>query len=822
MKPSSTRFRSVIWCLAATVWGLSGPSLAQDTPPPTVIPDAPISIPSVSGDAFLATEFFRSAGIMLGGANMTVESLDTAMRLTRAGLKHAPDDPDGWRLLLGLATLGEDRETQREAVDQIARLNPEDRAIRVRKLVMALDSAQTAATRAALYERLLAPDQRQRVGEPESSRLAYEYALLQRRRGDEEGFARWLAESVAIDPSNRAAAALATGYFRMKVDDPFAEAELLVTLLLADPTDVSSMATLARLLLEHGAYRGAARFYSMANNAQLVMHTLPTSGLVSDLAIAHWGAGQPESAVRAIRSYQFHMSELLRNQARRANPDLKPSQLSRLRYKLDGPLAAVQCVLMSAEGHRDGELAVTYLQASFDEAMKAFDEIEGDATAMRAQLRLNYALMLLWLDAPGADQVPTLLSEAEAHLPLNDAARARFDGWMALRADRIDEAILLLTPFAETDGACGLGLAEALLAKGLEQEAARALLSVARIEPGTLIGAAAATRLHTLLDRRVPLTPLARRLEELVASIPGSVDRYPERPSLAVSVSVEAAQRTYEALEPIIVNVTLRNTSPFRLAIDRDGPIRPHVMLRVEVAGLRRVAPPRPVVIDIDRRLALDPGETMTIPVDLRRTPAGRVFNELILGGTMAQVTVMTNVQPTIGGGFEPGLLGVESDTGTFRVNGVRLSPEWIREAIASLATESPDRVSTLVFLSRAIHQGFNFDIDETLQAAVDEILPAITEAFPTLTSIEQACALSMMSASDVLQPVTDLARKSTSSDVLLVFLIYQIAKSDDPMFAACQRGDDEDLKAIAAYLEGVLARTEAAARAASAESPGR
>ena len=51
-------------------------------------------------------------------------------------------------------------------------------------------------------------------------------ALLYRRQGFTSAFAEALAEATALDPSNRQAAALATGYFRQNVDTRLEDLEL--------------------------------------------------------------------------------------------------------------------------------------------------------------------------------------------------------------------------------------------------------------------------------------------------------------------------------------------------------------------------------------------------------------------------------------------------------------------------------------------------------------------------------------------------------------------------------------------------------------------
>ena len=94
------------------------------------------------------------------------------------------------------------------------------------------------------------------------------------------------------------------------------------------------------------------------------------------------------------------------------------------------------------------------------------------------------------------------------------------------------------------------------------------------------MGVSAADVLAELLGRRVELSRDAIRLEELAASIPSVIDRFPDEPSLAVSLRVRPAKTTFDPYEPIIINLEIRNNAPFPLAIDERGPIQPQVAWR--------------------------------------------------------------------------------------------------------------------------------------------------------------------------------------------------------------------------------------------------
>ena len=132
------------------------------------------------------------------------------------------------------------------------------------------------------------------------------------RCGDVDGFSHWLAEAVAVDPSNRSAAATAAGFFRANVSDSFGEAELLTTLVMADPTAPQALVMLAELMLEHGAYAGSDRLYQLAVRSQEALRQYSSEGMRADWAVARWGNGDPQGALDIVQLHQRRIDEVYR------------------------------------------------------------------------------------------------------------------------------------------------------------------------------------------------------------------------------------------------------------------------------------------------------------------------------------------------------------------------------------------------------------------------------------------------------------------------------------------------------------------------------
>ena len=68
----------------------------------------------------------------------------------------------------------------------------------------AIERHQTVEQRIEIYRKLLGPKYRKACGPAVTSRLCADLAFLLDRTGDVDGFSEWLAEAVAVDPSDSA------------------------------------------------------------------------------------------------------------------------------------------------------------------------------------------------------------------------------------------------------------------------------------------------------------------------------------------------------------------------------------------------------------------------------------------------------------------------------------------------------------------------------------------------------------------------------------------------------------------------------------------
>lgn len=769
----------------------------------------------------LASQYLRAAMSFVEGEVFTVQGIDGAIRLASLAAVLAPDNAETWRALVELIDLGdrpEDDELRVAALRNIARIDPEDDVTKLRLINHAIAQRQTVTDRIEAYENLLAPANKAQLGEAIASRLAFDLALLYSRTGDIQAYSSWLAEAVTLDKSNRIAAAEAAGFFRVNTSNPYDEAELLVNLMLTDPTDLVAKAALAQLLLNQGAYIAADRIYGITSQIHVVLGSLAPNGLLADQAVAQWGRGYEQVALQTIAKRQMLADEVFRQAAARDNPELSRVELGRLKSPIAPTLATIRAAIHNRLQSPEAEASLRNLKESFEAVHKVLSTKEDIADEAIASLYLQQAWVMLWL-TNDVDAVGPLLEAAKSKLEpdgINETALTRFEGWIALRQGKDELALELLSSVAEDDVAAKLGLAMINLKQGQTRNCARELLGVVRSQPGSLIGVWASDLLTEIIGRRLTRDELqtqAGRLEELVASIPAVYDLFTSEPTLAVSMRIKPAKSTFDPYEPIIVNLEITNHSPFPMAISSGGPIRPRVIFlpTIQVTRDLRFDELPPIIIDIDRRLRLEPHQPIIIPIDLRRSSINGILNDAYpIRGAMIKIRAVLNFWMPKQGIIRVSVLGSEIQSPSIRVDGVRMTEQWINSAIVTALNPNELRdLPTMGLLSR-IHT--ELPKDAPLQEKVkllSDAAEALIEGYSKISPTAQAWLLTVITRAEAMKPIISMARKSTNKYVQISYLLYHVENENDPMIEAAERSEDEDVRFMANLLREIMQKSQ-------------
>lgn len=798
--------------LALALPGISWPAFSQVDPSPAG--DRGTVVDPVTRHR-LAVELVRYGNDIIGTLPVSTRSINIAKYFYEQAASFAPDDPEISSRLLEIALVAEDDQLIDSATRQLLNASPANQLAQLRRLMSAIDRFQTAEDRIRSYEILLSPENQEALGEILSSRLAFQLAMLHRRMGDIDQFSHWLGQSIALDPSYSEAIAMGAGFFQTRAGDKIANVELLVSLLLADPTDSTTPAVLANMLMQSGAYESARRMYFLSARDITADKSVPSSDMLADLALAEWASGDRDRALATIQARQQEMDAYYRSLTRQEAPDLSPIDLARMEAPLTPTLATVRAVVASSADADTARDAMSSAIESYENALQILATQEGTQKEQASAL-LEMAWLSLWLGGD-VEKAEAWILQAQQLQELDPDAHARFDGWVQLRRGFDEDAMRSLTPLEEKDPVARLGLAVILEQQGKMQDAARKYLEVARSQPGTVIGIWSAERLSGILGTPLPMTEEAEKMTAIIANIPTVIDRYPDDPRLAISIDIEPAAQNIKPYEPVIINIELANNTPMPLAISPDGPINELILIEPVVQiPYQKALTFGPIVFDIAHRLRLEPYERITIPFDLRTVWVGLLLNLHPYQGATVMTTGILNFTASnnnmnLKTVFAPGLLGSEVTGTPLRVEGVRISEEWATGVISSSLEGSinSDDLTGLAILS--VVAGSNtgtMTTDPIPEDLAQKSLATIFQLFPTFDPVQQAWFLCVMSRSDLLDPVRSMASRDGDQLVKAIRLVRLMESGDlsllrdDPTLMSSLRSEDATIRQLAEWIE--------------------
>jgi hypothetical protein len=760
-------------------------------------------------------------------------AIEAAVELTTLATELEPSNADAWRMLAEVAEMADRPMLRVNAVRGLLAADPTDQAVQLARLRDAIDSLSTAPKRLETYERLLSPDYQSRLGPAISARIALDAALLQRRLGNIDQFARWLGEAVALDPSYVDAMAIAAGYFGDDTAGPFRQVELMTALMLANLHDPTSQVSLGEMLLSYGAYPAAERVLAMAVADRASEMDAVTNDVLADYAMAQWAAGDGPAALLTIRLRQQAIDEVFRKNIRAQQPRATPLQLARLHAPLTPKLATVRAAIQHDADPADARAAVDSAVDSFRTLAEIYKSAgtDSDADDKAAELLVQAAGVALLLDGD-PDTAEELLQHATETVVLSEEARQRFDGWIAMRRGDLETAAAMLEPLAAGSDPAMVGMAILNELRGNEQEAAKAFLSVVRSQPGTMLGIWSGKQLNQLLGRRISPREESQSLNEMIAGIDVVVDEYPTEPREALTMRVEPLKATFQPYEPIIINVELLNNSVVPMAISESGPILPMVLIepRMEITNTS-LKVNTPIIVSIDRAIRLRPRERMSVRIDLRQQWIGGFLNQFPLRGGLIRMRVVSNFavsQVSTSGGdrmvFKPGRLGVQAEGDQVRIDGVRLNDAWLSDTLdkVQLITDEDDLVA-LALLSWVVGDDVNIrtepsrvpgEADDTPLIAPgdrhplqDAAISAVLMAFPSLGPLPRAWFLSVMAPDPSLEAVFTMADQDTESVVRIGYLLRFLSPLipdealDDQRLLAFMQDDDDRVRRVAKWV---------------------
>ncbi len=691
----------------------------------------------------------------------------SAMRVI---LRYAPKDVELLRLrIAALRAAGELDEVQ-SATKQLIRLRPDDTVAQLRVLMWSIHNRQDAASRMAMYDRLLGP---RGAGLDISirSRLAFDAALLAREMG-EEGVYRDRLLLAAEDRTNKEAAALFSTEFLGRAQSGMERVELLANVVLSDPVDAGALENLAGELMRRGAFRGAQRMWDRVSDVLVNSGDGMSSQQLFEYDLGLWALEGAEATLAPIDVvYNAQVMALEMEQARMKEEGISfdedkeyvlPQIMETIRLAVylsqewavevanveeDGAEEEADAEREGAadEDKEDGaqeEVKNSRAQASLDRIEVALDDIYrsreagGDDEEMLVDLRAAVSLEMnatrLWsgLELDEAEAAVEELEGFAADDVIDAEAVDRFRGMLAAQHGDLEAAERLLGAIGASDDTFArYGLCIAEERGGSLELAIEKYRSLALDAPETLLGGLARERVEWLGGGEVDYGEDARAIDDYMMDFAPWLDRLTASPRNFIELRVESPRTSLGPLERMEVELTLKNVSRWPLAVGPGKPIHTRILLvpslRVGGKDIRlrddgtlvaeALEVVQPVVVELDRRIRLLPGESIVERVWVGKGGVGRLLDRTVSLGATVRWRAVQGFVALPDGGYEKG------------ANCITTAGDVIRRASAPKVIDEEDlafrfKEATVAELMVVLMQARGWLVDIALDPDMDDL----------------------------------------------------------------------------------------------------
>ena len=746
--------------------------------------------------------------------NIFPGQLALASELLRVATLTNPDSLPAWVKRLDLATatrddLPESEAFELEALSNIIRLDPGNTVARFRRLVGEVDLNPTAEARISDYETLLAPENINQLGDGVASRMAFELALLQRRVGDMDAFATNLARAVELDPSFPMAVETAAGFFRMATDDLAAEVELMVAAVIANPFNRLLQNTIGQLLLAEGAYDGASRVLEMAVGLgdKRVGKMVP---LLEDLALAQWGRGDLEIALRTLNEAIQSQTMRLINEIRRQNPLMDQLQILRDSPPIQPQLAMVKAVMLFAgsdtkkakEFQKELESGFSTMRLFMEEGLKnAISEDQTEEVIVLRENLGNLAADEAWARVWFSEDLATvaeLVDKALDAKAITGQQKQVIEAWVALREKRYADARAGFEEAGSDSAYANAGVAMLDAAQGRKQSAARGFMKVYKESPGTALGLWCRERLSRLIGAVIPPPEGTSELNQIIRGIPNGVFRAVSDPQGMLAINVEPKKNPIGPFEPLEIKVTLRNLLNIPLSIGLGGPIRPTIAIVPEISvAATDINQLSGQIFSIDRTFSIPARGQVDYNINFAASQLGLILNSIALQGASVRLRVVVNYQ-VVQDNVTIGPLGDQIVSIPIRMDGgyENTNPNgYLIQLIQSAS--NPRSVEDLISMG-LLSQYYNLSL-----TWIEELRPSIREAlvqgFIKLPPHARAWLLLQMPANEEdLIRIVDLALATENPALFAVLFMNWTSDPGAPSIVSGRASKDPLIRSMA------------------------
>jgi hypothetical protein len=572
------------------------------------------------------------AGVKVAGA-----VADVAERLYDNNARLVREDID-IRLALG------QRDKAIALLNTYRRLDPGDQIAQVQAIDLQQSKLESANEKADYLARVTASD---KVPAEVRSHAATLLANIELERGRDAASAAALNQALGLNPLNPKA-------LRMQADalaahgTAFQRTAAWVNLLRANGTDFTTASRLGEELLRAGLTQPAQdfykRFFAAVDAAGYATGADDAINYAHALIVANKTKDAGDVAAEALKD---------------APGDLSLHELRMLVAKAANDDAAFKAALGEARAQAIRALIVLHTQVDAnapkpdDRTEIKLPDVKVDVAAVQAkgdaQLAQQYLQALgdlAWVDAYFGGRAPdAAVTEAINTLAGQDSPLAhRIAGFVALSADRLDEADVAFSPVAERDVLSRLGVLALKLKKGEDKAAIAA--------EGNKLLAQLPTDIWPLVIRQSlkdagPLSfksPDTDAVAAEYAKLPADVWGFAEG-RIPYLVDLLPLTGSVGFGEPILVKVTLQNTSRRPLAIGPGTGLAQQVSIDANLRSVNDHQIPAAAVAKLTARLVVPPNQTTSTVVRLDSPELGAQLAQVPQVGAAIFTSAVTNPQ---------------------------------------------------------------------------------------------------------------------------------------------------------------------------------
>ncbi len=617
----------------------------------------------ITGEQMLAHRFGELAKRGFATKEIDTARIDRAIVLLDMATELDSGNAELWHLMVEAAEMGGSDEWLGKGLRGYIRCCPDDDVALMKLIGLKTKEIQTVEGRIAYLNRFVNSQQMSRALR---SRMAFESGLLSREQGKMKGFIRMLSKALALDSTNKGAAFEAYALLVERGAALLNQAGGLFTLFNADPADARTRVMIGDMLLGVGLYDRAAKWYGSAGEIQGRNGDEVDLAMMKNWSMAVWGAGDVRLALNGLSQID-HMSAMAAAAEERAkleeesdgtSSDLEQESVGQLdegEVVVTGehtPLDALILRLAIYVDLGEEELKNTTLElisGRFDELMKGSPDDIG--------LLSNAAWVKLMLgdDIEGAGVLIARLEEMigddnEAMLPLR--------GWLALQQGRLGDAKEIFVPLSESNQRCAFGLSEVYAREDGDSEKVNEMLARAfSMSPGDVIGVLSGLRLRRS-GETLDIGDEGRAFGALFARVPDELIDIVAAPQHFLQFRIRSDDYRFDYCEPMHAQVELRNVGKVPLSLGAGGTVSTRLLILPTVSAVGVTRRQSPVVIDMARRLRLEPGHQIVLPLRLDSGALGALLNGTPSRQIMIRAKAMLNPRMSRDGRFGEGVMG--------------------------------------------------------------------------------------------------------------------------------------------------------------------